>query len=176
MSPLVAAQRPTAAALVVALGLLGCRTTSVQEHDAGDVAPSVRVKAYWTDDVGEKRYVGGLLCQLVRHEGEPELVASEYTATEEPLYLGDLEPGRYRLVVRGGGFEKESEEFEVRPGKRVTVRVDVEAAETRKAVGDAVTTGLTVAGGVVLVSVVVAVLVLAADDDEDEDEDGDDED
>lgn len=168
--------------LVPCLLLMGCPSVSVKEHDTGGAPPMVSVKAYWEDEGGEKRLVGGLMCQLVRkREGvDPQLVAEATTEVDELLVFEDLEPGRYRFVVRGGKVERSSEEFTLRRGKRMSVRIDVSggigeavqdvaSAIAEGAVVVAVVIGATVAV-VTLVGVVVVVAVLTEEDDDDDDE------
>lgn len=175
------ARRMTSLALLPGLTLVSCRATRVNEHDSQGLAPSVQVRARWDSGKGH-HLVGGLLCQLVQKvEGqEPRLAASLTTTHESPLLFSDLEPGRYRLVIRGAGEEKLSEEFELRPGRRVTVRVAVKAAagdgfkdvgEALAAVGKGALIVAAVVGVVVLVGAIVVGVVLLGDDEE-EDEDG----
>jgi len=166
--------------LIPCLVLMGCSSVSVKEHDTGGAPAMVSVKSYWEDEGGEKRLVGGLKCQLVRkQEGvDPQLIAEATTEVDELLVFENLEPGRYRFVVRGGKVEKSTEEFTLRAGKRMSVRIDVSgglgeavqdvaSAIAEGAVVVAVVVGATVAV-VTLVGVVVVVAVLTEDDADDE--------
>lgn len=172
--------RFVSALLIPCLVASGCSSVSTQEHDTQGEPSMVSVKAFWEDSAGDKHLVGGLMCQLVRKvEGaEPELVAEGTTEVDELLLFEGLEPGDYRFVVRGGKVQKAAQEFRLRPGKRISVRIDVSGglgetvSDVASALGEgavmvAIVVGATVAV-VTLVGVVVAVAVLTDDDDDDD--------
>ena len=166
-------QRAIACLLCLTLPLMGCATT-VKEHSVeGDESASIKVKSYWEHD-GSKRYVGGLSCQLVERSGSGDrLVVIRETVQGEPLVFGDVPPGFYKLVVRGGEFEKISPEFRVKQGRRITIRIDVEAQALEDKVASGFKAAGKVAGAIVVVPIalVALVLVIAADDDDDDDDD-----
>jgi hypothetical protein len=163
--------------VVVALAVLlaGCPASNVTEHSSGDAPPSVTVKALWKDFDGKSWNVSGVVCELQRIEGQLKTpVLAETTTTSAPLVFPDLKPGRYRLKARGQTFDKISEEFTLALGQRATVRIDVEAAETRrhlKEAGDNVVKGtimvVAATGAIVLLGAVI-VLAVAADSSKDD--------
>lgn len=175
--------RRTLLGLVPGLWLAGCRSTSTKEHENDGLGAAVLVRAQWRDgDV--KLPVGGLLVQLVRRSsaGPPELVATATTKADGPLLFEGLAPGRYRLVLRGPGIDKEVEEFRLRADRRVTVRLEIQGSAgvvipvERLGAGDAVAEGalfvLKGIGVVLLVATVLGlILILAAIDDDDDDDD-----
>ena len=162
------AARALALILSLAIVVTGCTTTSVQPHEAKNEKPAVHVKALWADAGGKKYLVAGIEYQLRRIEGqERKTIATAVSTTEAPVRFADLAPGRYRLSVRGQSFERISEEFQVRDGQRVTVRIDVNAAEARQRaketaekIAEGTLTVLTVTGVVILVTAAVAALVV----------------
>jgi len=108
---------------------------SDKEHDpTSGEAPSVTVKAFWRDAAGEKHLVGGLLVDLER-AGDSEQ-RRQVCSAEQPLRFVDLPPGDYVLRVRGQDVPPVDYAFVLPEGKRVTVRVDVEAV-VAGAAGDA---------------------------------------
>lgn len=163
-------RRSLAAVVALAVLLAGCPASGVKEHSAGDAPSSVTVKALWKDPQGKKLLVAGVTCWLQRIEGQARpLVASETTTTDAPLVFADVKPGRYRLKATSGTFDKVSEEFVLEPGRRVTMRIDVEAAETRQhakdtaeAIGEGALKVAIVGGAILLLGGLVA-LAIAVD-------------
>jgi hypothetical protein len=173
--------RGLAVTLSIAVFLSGCSSSGVREHRERDTQPSITVKPYWEASSGDKFLVGGLVCELKRAEGNGRVpVATKTSSAKEPVTFTDLEPGRYRVAVRGGSFEKVSEEVDLGKRRRATVTVDVEAAETKRELADAAEAfgeGALFVEEVVGQAVVVIAIVgfaLAVDallDDDDDDDD-----
>lgn len=163
---------PLCLLLVVALATNGCSTVLLASHHHAGSAVSVKV--LWDDD-GEARLVGGIQATLRRlGPGLPDEVHTAPTRADVPLYFGDLEPGRYLLTLAASGLGHVEERFDVRPGRRVSLRVLVDAFE---APGGGESPGaaegalfvLKVVGAALLVVVVVGVVLLLATLDDDDD-------
>lgn len=159
--------------LALALATNGCSTVLLASHHHAGSAVSVKV--LWDDD-GEARLVGGIDCTLRRlGPGLPDVVHLSETRADVPLYFGDLEPGRYQLTLAASGLGVVEERFDVRPGRRVSLRVLVDAfeapdGERRGGAAEGALFVLKVVGAVLLVVVVVGVVLLLATLDDDDDD------
>lgn len=156
---------PLCLLLVGALAMNGCSSVLLASHRHAGSAVSVKV--LWDDD-GEARLVGGVQATLRRlGPGLPDEVRTAPTRADVPLYFGDLEPGRYQLTLEGSGLGVVEERFDVRPGRRVSVRILVDAfeapdGERRAGAAEGALFVLKVVGAVLLVVVVVGVVLLLA--------------
>jgi hypothetical protein len=163
---------PLCLLLAVALATNGCSNVLLASHHHAGSAVSVKV--LWDDD-GEARLVGGIQTTLRRlGPGLPDAVYTAPTRADVPLYFGDLEPGRYQLSLSGSGLGVVEERFDVRPGRRMSVRVLVDAFQAPDdGGGERAAEGalfvLKVVGAVLLVVVVVGVVLLLATLDDDDD-------
>src|SRR5688500_12896112 len=162
-----ARQRAIGALLTVSLSVSGCAGVRVNEHASCSAdSGAVSVRVVW-DDGGVSRLVGGVHVALSRvGPDRTGAVAAQKTGPHLPLFFGELEPGRYRLVLSGEGMGTVDRTFDLRPGRRVSVRAEVEALEATRTVhaghGDTSTSVgegvLYVLKGVGLVLAVIAIV------------------
>lgn len=149
--------------LCVILTLQGCGIVGLRYHDdAGDMS-ALKVAPYWEGDSGEKYLVGGLKVELHPRGGIESPAQNAITCTKEALMFQDLEPGKYRLKVFVNPKIKVSKTIELKRGKRLTVKIDVDAAKSKQNfkeamgdVGEAITDTCVVIGSAIIVIGIVA--------------------
>ena len=174
------ATRGLCLALAFSLLLSGCAHVSLTYHDEpGDLA-AVKLYPFFEAENGDKYLVGGLGVTLYPRWDEPALgdpedrVIHGITSALEPLVYRGLVPGPYRLRVFLNDDVHVSEKIDLLPGKRLTVRIDVEGVESsarrernlEKLAGH-VGEAFIIVGKVALVVGVKALLIYAGEDDVD---------
>ncbi len=171
--PLASSRRALAALLALSLAAEGCAAVRLKEHR--HPGPAVSVKVVW-DDEGATRLVAGVHARLEPF-GDPPLEG--VTRADAPLLFDFLKPGLHRLVLTAPGMKPIERTFDLRPERRVSVKVLVDAFErARLEHGDQDDDDdsrglfvLKVVGAVLVVGLVVlaiAVIDGALDDDDDE--------
>jgi hypothetical protein len=120
--------------LSLLMTLQGCTNVSFRYHDEDGDDAAVKVYPYWTDDEGERHIVGGLWVELYPKYVDAGYILKEQTDPQFHLRFDDLDPGIYRLKVYIDEDTKVSEVIELIPGKKLTVRVDVEGVERKEAI------------------------------------------
>lgn len=181
MSMIASLHRPVSAAL--ALALVGCSAVRVNEHRFDGPGSAVNVRVVWDDD-GTSRHVAGVTVALYRvgpDEAGPWATAT--TRADRALAFNMLPAGRYRVVLSAEGMGSVDRTFDLRPGRRMSVRALVEALETEprgtvgghgstSEVAEGVVFVLKAVGMVLMVVALVGLVVVVAsvlDDDDDDD-------
>lgn len=165
--------RALAACLVLALLGQGCASVHLKEHR--HPGPAVSVKVLW-DDHGARRLVGGVGVRIEPFDGEP---IEAVTRADAPLLIDWLSPGLHRIVLTLPGMAPVERTFDLRPGRRMSVRVDVDAFERRdvehdddrEEAPDGALFVLKIVGAVLVVGIVVLAIAMiegALDDDDDD--------
>jgi hypothetical protein len=181
MTNIASLRRPVSSLLILALAHGGCSAVRVNEHRHAGPGSAVKVRVVWDDD-GTSRHVAGITVALYRvGPDEAGPWATDTTRADRALLFDQLPAGRYRVVLSGQGLSSVDRTFDLRPGRRMSLRVDVEAleaepqtvveghGETSEAADGAVHV-LKVIGTVILVVALVGVVLIIAgalDDDDD---------
>ena len=166
--------------LSIAFVLQGCQNITFKYHRKGGDLSALKVYPYWEGRDGEKYVVGGLKVTLYpRYEVEEDRfvagkIIEEVTNTESPLYFDDLEPGSYRLRVFLNERAHVSEKLDLKPGKRLTVRIDVAGVEktqnfsdTIEEIGETIGEAMVVIGTLsILIAVKALEIYLTGDSDD----------
>ncbi|MBI2932240.1 MAG: hypothetical protein HYY16_11360 [Planctomycetes bacterium] len=154
--------RATAAILSACLALQGCSVVDVSERETGGEKSSLALVAVKGDHLRR-----GYGFKVTRDGRE---VARGVSQTQ-PLVISDLEPGEYRVRIKGERISREDVDVVLRAGRETTVKLDVGAARrvarTNGALQDIGMGALYVVGAVVYVTVYVGVLLLEAWADDD---------
>jgi hypothetical protein len=168
---------------LLTLALVGCSAVRVNEHRLDGPGSAVNVRVVWDDD-GTSRHVAGITVALYRvGPDEAGPWATEKTRADRGLAFNMLPAGRYRVVLSAQGMSSVDRTFDLRPGRRVSVRVKVEALEgeprgtldghgSTSGVAEGAVFVLKAIGAVILVVTLVGLIVVAAavlDDDDDDD-------
>jgi len=165
--------RAVPAFILLAALLSGCTVLRIDQRPLRNPAE---------EPAGEIRF-------LANHGGTPRRLSEGYhltvmkdfsivdrleSSTTGPAAAEGLKPGTYDISVAGRGIGTESTRVQVRPGKAVTVRLDIVNARRLHRCGEtALTAGkvaLYVVGAIAAAPVFIAVAILCADDDDDDDD------
>lgn len=130
--------------LSLILSLQGCSAISMRYHDEPGSNSAVKVYPYWEGDDGDEYLVGGLKIRLLpldeagmddaRSRAGREIITNSKT----PVFMGNLEPGLYRMRITVDENIQVYEDLVLFPGKRLTIRIDVEGVREQEMFMDAI--------------------------------------
>jgi len=163
--------------LCMALMLQGCSGVSYCYRENEGDRSALQIHPFWERSGDDKYLVGGLnviltpLKLLNKSRSTAGDRREAVTTTEEPLLFTDLEPGIYRLLIYLNEITHVSETIELKEGKCLAVRVDVEGIKQRggffgslEDIGEGMGEVVVVIGAVVVVIGVVALWIYADPD------------
>lgn len=130
--------------LSVILSLQGCSVISMRYHDEPGPHSAVKLYPYWEGEDGDEYLVGGLKIRLLplddpdTDNARPGAGREVITNSKTPVFIGNLEPGFYRLQITVDENIQVCEDLVLYPGKRLTIRIDVEGVREQEMFMDAI--------------------------------------